>query len=279
MPELPEVEVIARGLNRSLPGRTVERVEVPWPTSLRQPEDEFRRRMLGARVLDVRRRAKLLLADLESPDVGPLLLGVHLKMTGRLVHECGCGRPGAKHDRVIMTLDDGSVLTFADVRRFGYIVALTPDELNRWPFYASLGPEPLESSADALARAVASRKARIKALLLDQTVLAGCGNIYADESLFRAGLGPAVRACDVPEAKLVELFRHLQDVLAQAIAENGSSIRDYVNADGDAGAFQNSFNVYGKKGQTCPRCGGCLTCSTVAGRTSTYCPDCQKNGR
>jgi formamidopyrimidine-DNA glycosylase len=152
---------------------------------------------------------------------------------------------------------------------------MLPDELEQWTFYASLGPEPLDTSAERLADRIAGRKARIKGLLLDQTVVAGCGNIYADESLFRAGIHPMARACDIEQTKLVALFRHLQDVLAQAIAENGSSIRNYVNADGDAGAFQNSFNVYGRKGECCPRCGCCLACGKVAGRTSTFCPQCQ----
>lgn len=269
MPELPEVEVIARGLNRTLPGRTVKDIRVPWPTSLGQPEHEFRALVQDACICGVRRRAKLLLVDLNPEAV----IGVHLKMTGRLVH--GPDRGTALHDRVLLGLDDGTLLTFADMRRFGYMKAMRPGELASWPFYEKLGPEPLETSAARLAARVAGRKARIKGLLLDQTVVAGCGNIYADESLFRAGVHPAASASSIPREKLEELFRHLQDVLQQAIDENGSSIRNYVNADGDAGAFQNSFNVYGRKGEACPRCGCGLDCATVAGRTSTFCPACQ----
>lgn len=287
MPELPEVETIARGLHGSLCGRTVAGVRVLWPGSVHDGDatgrdmkaqpGRLQALVPGSLFVGARRRAKLLLLDLISPkgrDNRELTLAFHLKMTGRVVHEVT--REVQTHDRVRFLLRDNTVLTFADVRKFGYVRLFLPGEMEQWKFWRNLGPEPLETDAGLLARSVAQRKARIKGLLLDQTVVAGVGNIYADESLFRAGIRPDTRACDVPPDRLAALFRHLQDVLLQAIAENGSSIRDYVNADGDAGAFQNSFNVYGKKGQCCPRCRAELVSSTVAGRTSTFCPCCQK---
>lgn len=271
MPELPEVETIARGLHKGLQGRRIESVTIIWPGSVHNEPKQFLERVLGIVVRRVHRRAKLLLVDLENG----VQLAFHLKMTGRVVHESE--REPQIHDRVRFALDDGSVLTFADVRKFGYVRAFVDGEIETWTFWRTLGPEPLEVDAEELADSVHKRAARIKALLLDQTVVAGVGNIYADESLFRAGIRPDCKACCVPYDKLVELFKHVKAVLKQAIAENGSSIRDYVNADGDAGAFQNSFNVYGKKGQACGRCGCELEVGKVAGRTSTFCPGCQKH--
>ncbi len=271
MPELPEVETIARGLHSSLERRRIERIEIYWPGSVHNEPELFLQRVQGHVVARVYRRAKLLLVDLE----GGVRLAFHLKMTGRVVHEAD--RERQPHDRVRFELDDGSVLTFADMRKFGYVRAFVGDEIGAWEFWRKLGPEPLLVSAESLAEAVQSRSARIKALLLDQTVVAGVGNIYADESLFRAAIRPDCKACCIPYERLVELFNHVKDVLRQAIAENGSSIRDYVNADGDAGAFQNSFKVYGKKGESCVRCGCLLEAGKVAGRTSTFCPGCQKS--
>lgn len=160
MPELPEVEVIARGLNATVAGRTVAGIDVLWPSSLGQPEEQFRSLVQGACICGVRRRAKLLLLDLEPEAV----VGVHLKMTGRLVH--GPKQQPGPHDRVLLTLDDGTLLTFADTRRFGYMKAMRPEELASWRFYTTLGPEPLETTAEALAERVAGSKARIKALPL-----------------------------------------------------------------------------------------------------------------
>ena len=279
MPELPEVETIARGLARSVVGRTVVRVDVPTPSSLRESPNTFVPKVLGRRIEAVRRRAKLLLIDLEGEGLPPLVLGVHLKMTGRLVTSCElplAPRERGKFDRVIFGLDDGATLTFSDMRRFGYCEAFGPGELERSPFYSSLGPEPLELAEDAFVALFQGRRARMKALLLDQRVIAGIGNIYADESLFRAAIRPDTPADKVSEKKLRELHAAILAILRQAIAENGSSIRDYRDAGGNAGAFQNRFQVYGKKGRSCPRCGEPLVTAVVAGRTSTFCPKCQR---
>ncbi len=273
MPELPEVEVIARGLHLTIKGRTIVSVHAVDMTRLSESADTLVPMVLNQRIARVYRRAKVLLIEMESG----LTMAFHLKMTGRVVH--GPLRDAERHDRIFFVLDDGSLLSFSDMRKFGYVRSFGAGELESWEFLKRCGPEPLETPSAALAERVKGRKARIKALLLDQSVVVGVGNIYADESLFRAGIHPETRAHRLSLPRLERLFTELQGVLRQAIAENGSSIRDYVNADGDAGAFQNSFNVYGKKGELCTVCKTVLTAEKVAGRTSTFCTKCQPKGR
>lgn len=293
MPELPEVEVIARGLRDTLVGRRVTAVRVFDERAVpgHTPE-EFEQRVCGVDLCGVGRRGKLLLLDIRSSveeghtsaegisegraaasGSGMSVLTVHLRMTGRMVH--GPAREAETHERIRFCLDDGSVLTFADVRRFGGCRVFTRNELERWSFWQSLGPEPLEVSTESFVERLQSRRARIKGLLLDQRVIAGIGNIYADESLFRAGIRPDALAAGLSAERLAGLHASLREVLTQAIAENGSSISDYRTARGDAGAFQNSFQVYGRTGKTCLRCGALLCGCKVAGRSTCYCPDCQ----
>ncbi len=205
----------------------------------------------------------------------PHLLGVHLKMTGRLFVYGPEVAPNA-HTRVVFGLDDGNRLFFDDARKFGYVRALSHVDLATWDFWRSLGPEPLEIDAPDFAGLFRGRRGRIKALLLDQTVIAGIGNIYADESLFRASIRPDAQAGELSPDRLRVLHGHLVDVLRESIAECGSSIRDYRGAHGDAGAFQNRFRVYGRSGQPCVACGRTLTTGKVAGRTTVYCERCQK---
>lgn len=270
MPELPEVEVIARGLDATLAGRTIVSADAVGLTRLSEPASSLVPRVTGRTIVRAFRRAKVLLLEMDD---GAFLV-FHLKMTGRVVH--GPARDAERHDRILFHLDDGSLLSFADMRKFGYVRVFTPEELAQWDFLKRVGPEPLETAPEDLARRIAGRRSAIKALLLNQSVVAGVGNIYADESLFRAGLHPETRGDRIGRARATALFSHLQDVLRLAISENGSSISDYVNARGDAGAFQNSFNVYGRKGEPCKQCGETLRAVTVAGRTSTFCPHCQR---
>lgn len=277
MPELPEVETIVRSLRPALESRVVTRLEVRYAGSIRGGLDAatLQQTILGRTILAVRRRAKLALIDLQ----GDLTLAFHLKMTGRL-HLPGPEEVPDKHTHLVFQLAHAqhgpARLFFIDVRKFGYCAALPTSKLPSFPFYASLGPEPLEVSTKALAAKLDNRRGRIKALLLNQTVLAGVGNIYADEALFRAGVRPDRRADRLSAAKKLELMRHVQDVLQLGIDCCGASIRDYVNARGDAGAFQDCFQVYGKAGHPCQKCGASLKKMTVAGRTSTFCPACQK---
>ena len=274
MPELPEVETIAQGLKPVLLGRVINTVRVLDSISTPQGAALFARRLAKATIRNVGRRGKLLMLDLDGPK-GPLVLAVHLRMTGGLTADLDSDEV-RRFCRVRFELTDGGFFVFTDIRRFGSCQAFSPSEMASWPFFANLGPEPLELDAEAFTALFQGRGAAIKAALLDQTCLAGVGNIYADESLFRAGIRPQAKAGSLAPARLRGLHRHLQEVLRQAIQENGSSIRDYRDAGGNAGAFQNSFRVYGRAGEACVCCGGKLRGTKVAGRSTTYCPKCQK---
>ncbi|MDR3639819.1 MAG: bifunctional DNA-formamidopyrimidine glycosylase/DNA-(apurinic or apyrimidinic site) lyase [Humidesulfovibrio sp.] len=277
MPELPEVETIARTLGAEATGREILRVEVRDPVALFPDPAGFQALVTGRRIESVGRRAKLLLLDL-SPlgGDGGARIAVHLRMTGRVFVLA----PGMETDRTraVLHLSGGQRLAFADLRRFGSMHAFPVGgsaDIASWPFYASLGPEPLTMAADEFRARLGQGRARVKALLLDQSVVAGIGNIYADEALFRAGIRPDTSAGQIPPDKRDALFTAIQAVLTQAIAENGSSIRDYRDAHGHAGAFQNHFRAYGRGGQACLACGETMCVMRVAGRTSTYCPRCQ----
>jgi len=277
MPELPEVHTIARGLERQIVGQTIALVDVKAPRAVHGDPAVFSAALAGRRVASVGRRAKLLLLDF-SP---PLTLAVHLKMTGRLYVPARDAQPD-KHTHIVFHFENVGTpsapdrLFFHDVRKFGYCRLFAAGELTQWEFYRRLGPEPLELAPAAFPELFAGRTAAIKALLLDQRVIAGVGNIYADESLFRAGIRPDARASTISHARRLALGAALREVLTAAIAACGSSIRDYRDASGNAGAFQNSFQVYGRAGRPCLVCGHTLAAIKVAGRTSTYCGRCQK---
>ncbi len=273
MPELPEVETVARTLEPLVLGRTLAGVSLLNPGSLDGPEPL--EAIVGRRIAGTGRRGKLVLIRF-TPQAGTGIegLAVHLRMTGRLfVHATG-EAPGP-HTRAVFDLSDGSRLFFDDTRKFGLLRVLSPRSLDSWPFWNSLGPEPLEIGPEAFVARFAGRRTAIKALLLDQTVIAGIGNIYADESLFRAGIAPQSPAAGIAADRLGKLHAALVEVLEEAIAACGSSIRDYRTARGDAGAFQNAFRVYGRGGKSCVVCGGLLEKGRVAGRTTVWCPRCQ----
>lgn len=273
MPELPEVETIARTLAPEVQGRTILSVCAPDPSALLPGPEEFAALAAGAVIRSVGRRGKLLLLGLDRDGRDGGDIAVHLRMTGRVMAYAPDRAP--ERPRAVLDLSGGTRLCFADVRRFGAMHAFGPGGIASWPFYANLGPEPLRLTAHEFQARLGTGRARIKALLLDQTVLAGIGNIYADESLFRAGIRPDSPACALSPRKRDALLAAIQAVLTQAIAENGSSIRDYRDAHGDAGAFQNHFRAYGRAGQPCLDCGEPMRAMRVAGRTSTFCPRCQ----
>lgn len=287
MPELPEVETIARGLAEEVVGWRVAHVDVAHPTQASTTQEQMDARVRGGTVSCVWRRGKLLVADVTQPTKQPdgciVHLAVHLRMTGRfwLPGSCNHCAPPGKHDHIRFVLErDGMTkeLWFSDVRTFGSCRPLTPNELTADPFFASLGPEPLELDAKAFTQLFAARPRRtaIKALLLDQKFIAGLGNIYVDEGLFGARIRPDTPAHKLTKPRLVRLHASLTDVLTRAIAENGSSFSDYRDARGNAGAFQNSFAVYGRKGEPCNACGTSLRGATIGGRSTVYCPRCQK---
>lgn len=281
MPELPEVETIAKGIAPGLIARVFTGAVPARPSVTHEPASwkAFEKKLAGRRVLNVRRRAKLCIIDLgprpgidDDPDAH---LVFHLKMTGRLFIN-DPAKPKNKHVRLVLPMDDGQALFFQDMRRFGSCRLLTQAELAAWPFYATLGPEPLEIEPEDFDRILERRKGRVKALLLNQSVIAGIGNIYADEALFLAGIRPGADAQTLSSGKRRKLMRAIHHVLSAALAAGGSTIRDYRTPDGVEGGFQNAFSVYGKAGEPCPACGGALVSVKVAGRTSTFCPRCQK---
>jgi formamidopyrimidine-DNA glycosylase len=268
MPELPEVETIACGLHAQVHGRGIAGAHLLTPSVLRAGDPAT---LAGRTIVRVSRRAKLLLVHLDPTAV----LVFHLKMTGR-VWLAAQGQALPRHTHLVCDLEGGDNVVFEDTRRFGFCGIFGDKELAGWNFYTNLGPEPLETGAPELAARISARRAGVKALLLDQTVLAGVGNIYADESLFAARIHPASIAANIPPATRLFLCTELQRILAEAIAAGGSTISDYRNAYGKSGIFQDSFQVYGKKGEPCPACGRPLQASQIAGRTSTHCPRCQQ---
>lgn len=274
MPELPEVETIARTLTPQVKDRVIDAVHVFLPKTLAAGAETIAS-VFPARVLDVRRRGKLLLMDIE----GGYVLAFHLKMTGKLfVH--GAKETPHKHTRLAFDLAAGKNLPaarlfFDDARTFGFCRLMRPEDLPSWPFWEKLGPEPLEVKKEAFISAFKGKRGAIKSLLLDQAMIAGIGNIYADEACFRAGIRPSSPASTLTAARLESLLANIQAVLNESIAECGSSIRDYRDANGDAGAFQNLFRVYGRAGQECRTCKTVLEKTTVAGRTTVFCPVCQ----
>ena len=239
--------------------------------------------MRGCVITGVGRRGKLLLLELDAAKAARadlrgaagLRLALHLRMTGRLMTYAAHTAPGP-HTRCVFDLTDAQGqerrLFFDDVRAFGLLLAGTPQTMQQWSFWRELGPEPLELTDAAFSARLDSKNSAIKAVLLDQKVIAGVGNIYADESLFAAGIDPRRKAASLSAAQRSRLLRCLKDVLELSISQCGSSIRDYRDANGNVGAFQNSFAVYGRNGQACKACGRPLEKIKVAGRATVYCP-------
>ncbi len=319
MPELPEVETVARTLAPQVCGRRINGIHILEPRSWQGGISSGQVSALNPLIDSVSRRGKLLLLhfgadggrtgqppasplrdDIPAPEEAsawplcytrcgirrgrpdpaaedvPSLTGLafHLRMTGGLFVYPQGTLPLA-HTRIIFDLDDGSRMFFDDTRKFGGARALCRKELERWTFWQRLGPEPLEMDEEEFLSRMRSRR-QIKTLLLDQRVIAGVGNIYAAECLFRAGIRPDARGDEIPAAKLKRLRRSLVDILLLAIRECGSSIRDYRTAHGDVGAFQNTFRVYGREGRTCMVCGSVLRSGRIGGRSTVWCPKCQK---
>ncbi|MFT3972674.1 MAG: bifunctional DNA-formamidopyrimidine glycosylase/DNA-(apurinic or apyrimidinic site) lyase [Amaricoccus sp.] len=281
MPELPEVETVRRGLEPVLAGQRIARAEVRRP-DLRWPfPPGLAARLTGARVLALRRRSKYLLADLDGGDT----LIAHLGMSGRmLVSGATLGafhhpHPApARHDHVVLDMDGGARVTFNDARRFGAMDLWPTADLGRHRLLAGLGPEPLgnEFAGATLHARMTGRFTPVKAVLLDQRVVAGLGNIYVCEALWRARISPLRLAGDVTAAEADTLAAAVRAVLLDAIAAGGSSLKDYRQADGELGYFQHSFAVYGREGAPCPRAdGGTVARVVQSGRSSFFCPACQ----
>ncbi len=288
MPELPEVETVRRGLAPAMEGARFDKVEVRerrlrWPIA-----KDFEKRLTGKTVEGLGRRAKYLLADLSSGDV----LVMHLGMSGsfRVGKDAKPGvyyherSKSTAHDHVVFHMSNGATVTFNDPRRFGSMKLVPRAKLDQEPLLRALGPEPLGNEFDAamLAKACAGKKTSLKAALGDQRVVAGLGNIYVCEALFRARLSPKRIAATIadrngqPNARTVALVEAIKAVLHDAIKAGGSSLRDHRRTDGALGDFQHNFQVYDREGEPCPVCGGKIKRIVQTGRSTFYCPKCQK---
>ena len=281
MPELPEVETVRRGLAQHLTGARLEsallrrknlRVALPL---------DIEAKLKGKRLKHIDRRAKYLLFHFEN---GQVMLA-HLGMSGKMLLSEMPGKSAppqfGKHDHVVFRFEKDSThyqLVFNDARRFGLLVLTDASSLSGHPLLANLGPEPLEEQWDAtsLFAMLQESKAPVKSVLMDQRRLVGVGNIYACESLFRAAIHPARSACKVTKKDAAKLAQDIKDVLLEAIASGGSTLRDYVRSSGDGGYFQHHFSVYGRAGKACVRCGNPIKVIRQAGRSTFFCGHCQK---
>ncbi len=283
MPELPEVETVKRGLAPAMEGAVIARAAVNRP-DLRWPFPErMAERLTGARVNQLRRRSKYILADLDS---GETLL-IHLGMSGRMtvsgdpLGQFAHDHPQAeKHDHVVLDMDNGARITFNDPRRFGAMDLLDTATAEQHKLLAVLGPEPLGNDfhEDHLIAAFKGRNTPVKSALLDQGIIAGLGNIYVCEALFRAGISPRRKAGQISATRVAALVPIIRAVLEDAIRAGGSSLKDFRQASGELGYFQHSFDVYGRENAPCRRegCTGTVTRITQSGRSSFYCVKCQR---
>ncbi len=287
MPELPEVETVRVGLTRLLPKKEIADVWHDWPKSFPNAPVDVARFMINAKIKAVHRRAKVLIIDLSSG----YSLVIHLKMTGQLVFRgkevFGAGHPSddlvgklpSKSTRVTIDFKDGSKLFFNDQRKFGWMRLIPTDQVAEIDFMKKVGPEPLDeqfTTTKFIEQLMRRPNSNIKAVLLDQTVIAGVGNIYADESLYAAKIHPLSVVGKIPKQKLATLFSELKRILTSAIASGGSTDRNYVNAEGKKGSYLSFAKVFRREGQECEVCGTVIEKIRVAGRGTHICPTCQK---
>jgi formamidopyrimidine-DNA glycosylase len=268
MPELPEVETTVRGLERVLLGHRISHIEARRADLRRALPLDLGQRLTGARVTGLRRRAKYGLIDTDRGDT----LVFHLGMSG---HWRVDPSEALKHDHFIIDTDEGRRVALNDARRFGSLDLVPTAELDDWPAFKALGPEPFDLDAAELKRRLEGRSAPIKLLLLDQRIVAGLGNIYVCEALYRAGIHPQRAGGSISLDRLKRLVPAIHGVLAEAIAAGGSTLRDFAAPDGELGYFSKSFAVYDREGQPCVR-GGTVRRIVQGGRSTFYCPRCQR---
>lgn len=272
MPELPEVETIVHCLRRRLIGLRVETVRLIFPPIVRNRKSLSLQRFKGQRVTGLRRRGKLVLLDFS----GGLTMIIHLKMTGQLL-VCPKSLPPDKHVHLAVSFRaKDEELRFRDVRKFGFVLGVRTSGVNRTPEVHGLGPEPLTLDLGSFLVRLAGRRGRLKSLLLNQRVIAGIGNIYADEILFESGLDPRNEVSRLKRRRLESLWLAVPKVLNEAIAFKGTTVRDYRDGEGLQGQFQNRLKVYGREGEPCPRCGTIIRRIRVSGRSTHFCPRCQR---
>lgn len=273
MPELPEVETVRRTLEQLVLGKEIKEVSVFWPKIIKAPEpvEQFQDALRGQTIRNIGRRGKFLIFTLDD-----YAMVSHLRMEGKYgVH--AKDEPYDKHTHVIFTFTDGSELRYRDVRKFGTMHLFTKgEEMGQMPLF-HLGPEPLsdEFTVEGLSTNLAKTSRKIKPVLLDQTVVVGIGNIYVDEALFRSGIHPERKASSLTPEEIKTLHAEIIATLSEAVEKGGSTIRSYVNSQGQIGMFQLELNVYGRKGENCKICGTPLEKLVVAGRGTHICPSCQ----
>ena len=273
MPEMPEVETVRRSLEAILPGKTILRTEVRLPRIIKSSDAEtFCRDTAMRRIETIKRCGKALIIIMSEN----LALAVHLRMTGRLYLRDEAGEK-ENFIRIIFFLDSGEELVYEDIRTFGTLHLVEAEAVKELPYFKKLGPEPLSDgfTLEYLRKAMAKNKSRIKGFLLDQRKIAGLGNIYVDEALFASGIHPCSRTGDLSAAEQKRIFKAVNEIIAAAIENRGTSFRDYVDGEGKKGNNQNYLKVYGRAAKACFVCGNAIERSVVAGRGTHFCAYCQ----
>jgi formamidopyrimidine-DNA glycosylase len=277
VPELPEVETVKRGLSPVFEGKTLVEAKA-FRKDIRFPIPEnLERALVGKKIRSVKRRAKYILIEIED---GPIII-LHLGMSGRIFISPSPPHPRLlKHDHIVFETSSGARVAFNDARRFGFLVFANVSDIEEHKFFKDMGPEPLgnEFSGPVLSARLTGKKSSIKAALLDQKTVAGLGNIYVSEALYRSKISPLRQGGSLTEDEAEELAIEIKSVLGEAIEAGGSSLKDFKDVDGELGYFQHSFKVYGREGEPCPKnkCGGVIKKITQNNRSSFYCPKCQK---
>ena len=273
MPELPEVESIKLTLAKKILGKTIIGVKIIWPPAAESMLDrDFSELVVNTVIEEINRRGKYLLIQLSNG----LTMIIHFRMTGRLIYYPE-NHPLDKHTHIVFYLENGE-MHYSDIRKFGRVQLVATTDIKTVASLSKLGPEPLDETFafDKLGKQLSSKKKCIKASLLDQTVIAGLGNIYVDEALFRAAILPDRNTNSLKISEIILLYNSISGVLNEGIEARGTSFRDYRDADGNKGLFQDSLMVYGRGGQECKVCGQVLERKKIAGRTTVFCTQCQK---
>lgn len=270
MPELPEVETIVRGLRKNIPHQKISRVKVNLDKVVKNDKKDFGSLLTGLVFQDVRRRGKMIIFDLSEG----WSLVVHLKMTGQLIYTQP-EAPVTKHTHLVFELNSGDQLRYVDLRQFGYLLLARTDQVDKLPQLAELGPDALEISCQEFQKLIASKKGAIKPLLLNQSFLAGLGNIYADESLHLAQIPPRRPASALTSSQTEKLYQVIRKTLTKAIDLKGSSVNNYVDSDGERGSYQKLHQVYGREGKPCFQCGQFIKRLKLNSRSTYFCPSCQ----
>ena len=271
MPELPEVETIVRGLRKTVLGKKIKNLRI-FPSRVLHSSPAFlKRNLIQQRIQEIRRRGKNIIIKLTSGD----LLMIHLGMTGNLFY---LERPTlmGKHDHIDLEFTDKTYLRYSDIRKFGKFKLIKSSQAGEEDVLKKLGPEPLEISRNDFVKLLLRRKGGIKSVLLNQSIIAGIGNIYADEALFKAKIHPLQKVSDISRNRLIKLYQAIQKILKKAIKAGGSSVDNYRDVEGGIGFFQLYHKVYGREGEPCKRCGTKIKRIIISQRSAHFCPKCQK---